>query len=235
MVDLHSHVLFDIDDGAQDVSQSIEILKRAQSAGIRKMMVTPHFTIGEDVEAFVEKRNERLSELKAEMVKEGLEIELKAGAEVYITDELFSEDSLKSLVLGDSNFLLAEFRYHLKKPEQFLEYIDEIQKKGVDVLVAHPERYSFLMNDPRLLDALLSRDVLLQVNGISLFEDSEEGEFARFLVKKNLAYAIASDIHHPESKRMKAMAMLNKNDDIGIVKKITANPDKIFRGVDINV
>lgn len=235
MVDLHSHVLFDIDDGAQSIEQSVEILKRAQAAGIRKMIATPHFTIGEDVEEFIEKRNKILAALKNAAYEENVGIELKAGAEVYITDELFTENNLKSLLLGDSDFMLTEFRYHGVKPEQFLEYIDEIQKQGIKLLVAHPERYSFLMNSPLLLEALLDRGALLQINAVSLFEDSEEGEAARFLVKKGLAFAIASDIHHPQSRRLKAMEKLGTNDKDYIVGCLTSNPDKIFRGVDINV
>lgn len=231
MVDLHSHVLFEIDDGSGSIEESVEILRKAQSSGIRKMMATPHFTIGEDVQEFVDRRNRRLSMLKKAAREEGIALEMKAGAEVYITDELFNEDRLDLLCFEGSNVMLSEFKYHSLKGEVFLGYVDEIQSRGIKMLVAHPERYSYLMNDVRLLDALVGRNVILQVNAISLFEESEEGEFARFLLKNNLAGVVASDIHHPSSRRLKAMKKLGEMDTDYIIRATDTVPEKIFEGV----
>ncbi|MBQ3110466.1 MAG: hypothetical protein IJC69_04935 [Clostridia bacterium] len=231
MVDLHSHVLFEIDDGAQSIEASVEILKRAIDAKINKMMATPHFSIGDDVDIFLDRRNRRLEALRAALKEQEMDICLKGGAEVYITDEIFNEDKLDKLTMEGSNIMLTEFKYHSLKPETFLDYVDEIQKNGIRVLVAHPERYSYLMANPRLLEALLNREALLQVNAISLFEEGEEGEFARFLVKNELAHVIGSDIHHPGSRRLKAMKKLGESDTAYIVRALNDVPDKIFEGV----
>ena len=228
MVDLHAHVLFDIDDGAKNIDETLEILRKAEKIGIEKIMATPHFTIGDDVEDFIAVRNERMAEVKSAMEDEGINIELKCGAEVYITDELYNEDMLDALTLGDSKFILAEFKYHNLKPEDFLEYIDYILQKGLRVIVAHVERYSFVRNNPMLIDALLSRNVLLQVNATSLFEDSEEGEFAYMLYKKKLIYALGSDIHHVPSRRYKAMEKLNEMESEYVRKILCDNPKKVF-------
>lgn len=224
MVDLHSHVLFGIDDGAQTIEDSIDILKQARSLGINKMALTPHFSIGDDVEKFLCLRNKHFSILKEESNEIG--IELKLGAEVYITDELFNETELEKLVIGDSKVILCEFKYHSLSPETFIEYIDYVLQEGLRILLAHPERYSYLRRNRMLLEALLDRGVMLQVNAASLFEDSEEGDFARMLVKNNFAYCIASDIHHASSRRLDAMAEVmnrKKFDDL-----VSDNPDKIF-------
>ncbi|MBQ7875768.1 MAG: hypothetical protein IJ316_00615 [Clostridia bacterium] len=224
MVDLHSHALFGIDDGAQTIEDSIAILKRARSFGINKMVLTPHFSIGDDVEEFLYLRNKHFDMLEEEA--EELGIELKAGAEVYITDELFNETELEKLVIGDGNVILCEFKYHALSPETFIEYIDYVLAEGLRVLVAHPERYSYLRCNRMLLEALLDRGVMLQVNAISLFEDNEEGDFARMLVRNNFAYCIGSDIHHASSRRLNAMGEVmnrEKLDDL-----INGNPDRIF-------
>ncbi len=231
MVDLHSHVLFEIDDGAQNIEASVEILKRAIDAKINKMMATPHFSIGDDVDIFLDRRNRRLEALRAALKEQEMDICLKGGAEVYITDEIFNEDKLDKLTMEGSNIMLTEFKYHSLRPETFLDYVDEIQKNGIRVLVAHPERYSYLMTNPRLLHALLDRGAFLQVNAISLFEEGEEGEFARFLVKNELAHVIGSDIHHPGSRRLKAMKKLGESDVAYIVRALNDVPDKIFEGV----
>ena len=231
MVDLHSHVLFGIDDGAPSIDESLRILRRAKEAGIKKMMATPHFSIGEDVDSFIEKRQRRIDALKAAAVSEGIDISLKAGAEVYITDEIFNEEKLSELTFEGSNVILAEFKYHSLKAETFLAYVDEILSHGVKILVAHPERYSYLIEDERLLDALLNRGAVLQVNGISLYEDGVEGEFARFLVKNSLAQVIASDIHHSASRRLAAMKKLGEMQADYVKRAIEAMPEKIFEGV----
>lgn len=228
MIDLHSHVLFDIDDGAKSIEASLEILKKAERIGIKKVMATPHFTVGGDVDEFIAARDQRLEELREAVAREGINVEIKAGAEVYITDDLFDEESLDKLTLGDSKFILAEFKYHGVKPERFLEYIDCINDCGLKVLVAHVERYSYVRKNPILLSALDSRDALLQVNAISLFEEGEEGDFAYMLFKNRLIYAVGSDIHHAHSRRYGAMEKLGAMDEKYVRKILWDNPMKIF-------
>ncbi len=230
MIDLHSHVIFDIDDGAQLIQDSLAILKKAQSIGITKIMATPHFSIGEDVSRFLEKRNENLAGLKQVCDKEEIDVFLKAGAEVYITDELFNEDNLDKLTLGESNIILTEFKYHSLSGERFLEYIDYILNEGFIPLIAHVERYSFIRRNMMLLESLLSRGVMLQVNALSLYEDSEEGEFARLLMDEKVVSVIASDIHYVPSRRYRAMEKLRDFDDDYVRDLLNKNPEMIFDG-----
>ncbi len=227
MIDLHTHILFGIDDGAQSIEDSLEILKRAKSAGVEAVALTPHFTIGDDVDAFLKDRDERVSTLKVAMDEAGIDIKLCAGAEVYITDEIYNEKNLEKLTIGDSGVLLAEFRYHGVKIDKFLDYIEEMFFKGIKVLVAHPERYSYLTGKKRLIDMLTERGVMFQVNAISLYEDTEEGDFARMMVTEGKAFCVASDIHHANSRRLLAMGKLNESRKWERV--LSDNPQKIFR------
>ena len=228
MIDLHSHVIYDIDDGAEDLEASLAILKKAESIGIAKIMATPHFTIGEDAFSFLQKRERRLAKIEEALADNKINISIKAGAEVYITDEIFNEENLKSLALGEGNVILSEFKYHSIKAERFLEYIDYILEDGLIPLIAHVERYSFIRHNSMLLNSLLSRGVLLQVNALSLYENSEEGEFARMLIDKKLVTVVASDIHHVPSNRFKAMEKLNEFDDKYIHDLLNKNPLMIF-------
>ena len=225
MVDVHSHVLFGIDDGAETIEDSLNILIRAEKAGIKKMIATPHFSIGDEVDRFLQKRDAHFKELEKAVLDKGIEVELKCGAEVYITDEIYNEARLGELTLGNSNVLLSEFKYHGLKPETMLDYVDEIMSHGLKVLIAHPERYSYLRNR-MLVNALVSRGVLFQVNAISLFEENEEGDFARMLVRCGVASIIGSDIHHVPSGRMDAVKILVKNHEIDEI--MFDNPDLIF-------
>ncbi len=224
MVDLHTHALFGIDDGAETIENSLAILKRAEDAGVKKMALTPHFSIGDDLEGFLEKRNRHFEMLKAEA--ENTNIELCCGAEVYITDELYNERDLKKLVIGKSRVMLTEFKYHGIKREKLLGYIDEILSHDVEILLAHVERYSFVRNDMWLLEKLFDRGVMLQINAISLFEEGEEGEFARTVMKQGLVYAVGSDIHSLATKRLSAMEKLHESRKWE--KFLCENPEKIF-------
>ena len=228
MIDLHTHILFDIDDGAESIEDSLAILSRAEKMGITKAVVTPHFTLGDDVESFLKKRKERTEQLKEELSKNNISIELCEGAEVYITDEIYNETRLKELTIGTSGVMLSEFKYHSLKIDKFLDYIEEILFNNVKVLIAHPERYTYLYGRERLIDMLINRGVRFQVNAISLYEEGEAGDFARMMVTSGRAFAVGSDIHHARSKRLDAMAEFNKSEKWR--RLLWDNPSKIFTG-----
>jgi protein-tyrosine phosphatase len=232
IVDLHTHVLFDMDDGSDSIEESLDILKEAERSGVCKMALTPHFTIGDDVEEFLKERNLRFEELKKAAEEENIKISLKCGAEVYITDEIFNEDLLERLTIGESKVMLSEFKYNSLSAEKFLEYIDEIKDHGIIPLIAHPERYSYLRRNKMLLNAALSRGVLLQVNAQSLFERGDEGNFARMVVRYKAASVIGSDTHHTRSSRMGAIMKLNESEDDEICYLTETVPDMIFENSD---
>lgn len=228
IVDLHTHVLFGIDDGAENVEESLSILREARKCGIKKMVLTPHFTLGDDISRFLEERGERFEILRAAAERENIGIQLKCGAEVYVTDEIYNEDELEKLAIGESRVLLAEFKYHALKAERFLDYVDEISDRGLIPLIAHPERYSYLRHSKMLVNALISRGALLQVNAESLFDDGEEGAFAAMLTRSGAASVISSDVHHPASYRLRAVRNLNEADDDEVEYMTEWVPDLIF-------
>lgn len=232
MVDLHTHVLFDIDDGADTIEESLALLREAEDCGIVKMALTPHFSVGEDVGEFLERRNERFEKLKKAAGKEGVGILLKCGAEVYITDEIYNEVELDRLVIGESRVILSEFKYHGLSGEKFLDYIDEIMSHKLIPLIAHPERYSYLRRSKVLVNSLISRGALMQVNAVSLFDDSEEGAFARMLVERGAASVIGSDIHHTSSYRLEAVRRLNDMDNDDISYMTEDAPNMIFENLE---
>lgn len=232
MVDLHTHVLFDIDDGAEFIEDSMDILALAKQVGIDKMASTPHFTVGDDIEDFVKARNKRFETLKTAAREKGIEIELKAGAEVYITDEIFDEEKLPMLAIGGGRVMLSEFKYHGLPAQKFLRYIEEIKSKELVPLIAHPERYSYLRSDLTLVSEAVRRGALLQVNAASLFHDDEEGEFARFLVTSSAASVIGSDVHTIHSGRLGALRRVAEMNNKEIDNMTTYVPNLIFDNSD---
>ncbi|MCD8048128.1 MAG: PHP domain-containing protein [Clostridia bacterium] len=232
MVDLHTHILFDIDDGSESLEESLEILREAEEAGVKKIALTPHFTVGEDIDDFLTRRNERVKILTAAVDKEKIGIELTSGAEVYITRDIFDETELERLVIGKSRVMLSEFKYHGLSPKQFLDYVDEICSSGILPLIAHPERYSYLRRDKMLLNALLSRGALLQINAVSLFEEGDEGNFARAVLKNRSVSVMGSDVHKPDTERLRAFAAAGGKDDDFLNFIADYVPNLIFEGSD---
>lgn len=226
MIDLHSHALHGIDDGAETIDDALRILKGAERAGTEKMVLTPHFTIGEDVKEFVKKRDAKAEELRNALKDAGIRTEILTGAEIYITDEIYNETDLDLLTMGESNVLLCEFKYHSLREEVFADYVEQIMQSGHKVLIAHPERYSYLRNNGRLLDYVLNSGAMLQINGISLFEENEAGDAARMLLKAGAVFAIGGDIHHAPSRRIDAMRTLNEQ---GRWERLLCdNPEKLL-------
>lgn len=232
MVDLHTHVLFDIDDGAEFIEDSIDILMLAKETGVDKMASTPHFTLGDDIEDFIKARDKRFEALNAAAREKGIEIELKVGAEVYITDEIFDEDKLPMLAIGGGRVMLSEFKYHGLSAQKFLRYIEEIKAKELIPLIAHPERYSYLRRDLSLVREAMRRGALLQVNAASLFYDDAEGEFARFLVTSAAAAVIGSDVHTIHSGRLGALRRVAEMENRDIDNMTAYVPGLIFDSSD---
>lgn len=228
IVDLHTHVLFDIDDGACNIEESLALLREAEECGVAKMALTPHFSVGGEVGEFLKERDERFEKLKKAAEAEKIGIQLKCGSEVYITDEIYNEEELDKMTVGNSRVILSEFKYNSLSGEKFLSYIDEIISHKLIPLVAHPERYSYLRHSKMLVNSLIARGALLQVNAASLFDDGEEGAFARMLVKNRAASVIGSDVHRVSSYRLEAMKELNEADREDISYMTEAVPDMIF-------
>lgn len=196
-VDIHSHLLPGIDDGAKDLDRSIELILKMHSYGIKKIITTPH-VLGDVYQNSSSTIKEKLKEVKDELIKRDIkDISIEAAAE-YMMDEQFSEllENDDILTLKD-NFVLVEMSY-FSAPLNVYDILFQIQLKGYKPILAHPERYNFYHNDLSHYHKLKKAGCLFQLNLLSLTEQYGKGvqKISQKLLKENLYDFVGTDTHH---------------------------------------
>lgn len=201
MIDIHSHILFDTDDGAKTLDQSIEIIKRAVENNYTDIVLTPHYFKGKDYCKTNEENIEKLNILKEELNKREININLYLANEVYIDLDILDnlEKNIISTING-SKYLLIEFPLW-NKVGYMNQIIFELVSKGITPIIAHPERYRYFHNDIEGLEKLIDEGALLQGNIGSIY--GKYGykckKMLKKLIKRDMISFLGSDIHTPES------------------------------------
>lgn len=194
MVDMHSHVLPGIDDGAQTPEESIILIKKMMALGIKKIIATPHI-MADYYKNTAETINNALNILKAELEKQKIDIIVEAAAEHYF-DETFEErvSNQQLMIIGD-NYVLFEFSF-INQPPNAISVIQKLKDMGYKPILAHPERYPYMELDQ--FKTLHDWGVSLQLNTISLtgYYGKEAKKLAESLIDNQLIDFISSDMHH---------------------------------------
>ena len=196
-VDIHSHLLPGIDDGAKDMDTSIALLLKMASYGIKNFITTPH-VLGSVYPNSSEVIRQQLAAVKKELEKREIkDISIQAAAE-YMLDGEFSAllDQKDILVLKD-NYILVEMSY-FSAPINLYELLFEIQLKGYKPVLAHPERYNFYHTDFKSYYKLKQAGCLFQLNLLSLTDQYGKGvqKTSEKLLKENLYDFVGTDTHH---------------------------------------
>lgn len=206
MVDIHSHVIFGVDDGANSIEESIELIKSMISSGVTDLICTPHYRIGMFTTSFdiIENNFKVLCE---EVKKQNLNINLYLGRETYFNKSIY--DSLNLFKINDKKIILLEFSY-TNNPE-IEEVLYNVKRLGYIAIIAHVERYSYLSIDDII--ELKSKNVYIQINASTIVGKLgiNEKKKAFKLIKANVVDFIASDIHYNRSNYMsKAYDIIRK-------------------------
>lgn len=197
MIDLHAHILYDIDDGPDTPYESMRLCEMAVENGIERIVSTSHLLHPLELPDFLPRRNDRILRLRERIEKAGLPLRIYPGAEVYIDDEIFDAHHLDKVTINNSRYLLIEFDFHGLTPRRLIRYVDEIFRRNLVPIIAHPERYSYLQRDWGLVDFLVHRGALFQINADSLAGRTgrEEFELAYRMARRGAASFIATDAH----------------------------------------
>ena len=194
-LDMHSHLIPCIDDGAKDLQNSIELINALQNHGFKKIITTPHI-MTDFYNNNIDTINSGLNIVKEELIKQSIDIKIEAAAE-YFVDYDFQQKVLsgeKFLTLGD-NYILIEFSF-LTAPHNYLETIFQLQLKGYKVILAHAERYPYLSESD--LEDFINRGVYLQLNILSSigYYSNNVRERANWLIDNNMISFIGTDCHN---------------------------------------
>ena len=197
MIDIHSHIMYGIDDGSKDIETSIEILKEAKKEGITDIFLTPHYIENSKYNTNNKKKNELLKKLQKQIEKENLDINLYIGNEIYINESIIEYIKNKEISsLNNSKYILVELPMG-KMYQNTKHILFNLIRNGYIVILAHPERYIYLKNHDEVLDEFLSMGVLLQGNYRSLFgyygRDAKKA--LKKYIKRHQISFLGSDIH----------------------------------------
>lgn len=201
MIDLHSHVLPGLDDGAVDVQQSLEILQAMAADGVRIVAATPH--VRDDYPTTPAQMRSALEAVRSAASAAGIPIEVISGGELAAETVLRVDDeTLRAFGLGGRPLVLMETPYH--GWSNVIEAAAErLRRSAMTPLLAHPERNPAVQRRPELLASLVGEGVVVQLTAASLEGRlGREARTAAFaLLRGGLAHLVASDAHAPEVRR----------------------------------
>lgn len=194
MVDIHSHIIFGIDDGSKSFEDSKTMIKQAIDNGIDHIIATPHYNDFITPE-FFNQRDENLSKLIGYIQSENLQLTIEAGCEVSFQIDWDNFNFYKQCVIREK-YLLIEFS-DIEIPDNYLEIIFKIRKKNLVPIVAHPERSYKIQNDYSIIKDLHRMGCLFQLDAGSLKNHFGKSTLktAETFLKSNVYHFIGSDAH----------------------------------------
>lgn len=196
MIDLHSHLLPGLDDGAATLDESLRILRALADEGVSVVAATPH--VRHDYPTTPSQLADRLTLVRHAAREAGVTTEIVGGGEIafeYLADQPF-EEILAFALAGNRGFLLVEFP-HFGWPPDLAEGLATLVSRGTRPVLAHPERNPAVQAAPMQLAALVDNGALVQVTADSLTPAASRDvrQTALHLVRTGLAHMVASDIH----------------------------------------
>lgn len=230
MIDIHSHIMFGVDDGAKDIEKSLAILKNAEENGFTDIVLTPHHSIPRKYANDLSVLEQNLETLKNAASLEGINVKLYLGSEIdYYKDPTSCIGKAECLPINHKRHLLVDFTFDQKDID---DKIYELMVAGYKVVIAHPERYKS--------DDIVERikkwrktGAVIQVDAMS-FNLKKSKKICKKLLKDRVIDVIASDAHrneHTYTEFKKVLEYIKKKTDEEYVELITkTNPHKIIFG-----
>ena len=198
MIDLHAHILPSVDDGAFNPEESLQMARMAVRSGVTAMVATPHCNVPDDHHALWSIAVTAATEtMRIILQQEEIPLQLYCGMEIYGTPDVprrLIEGKLHTL--NDSRYPLIEFPFY-DYAEEATDVLEALLRIGYRPVVAHPERYVYLQEQPQLLNIWTDMGCLLQLNRGSLFGrfGQRAESLSHGLVERGFAACIASDAH----------------------------------------
>ncbi|OPJ55323.1 tyrosine-protein phosphatase [Alkalithermobacter paradoxus] len=225
MIDIHCHIIHNVDDGSSSIEESIEMAKIAERDGIKKIINTSHYHLyshyvtGKSLEEKVNEFNKLLQE-------KNIDVKVYVGNELYYSKELISKlDKLDYYSLNNSKYVLIEFPPD-NLPKDMEDIIYEFKIRNYIPILAHIERYSEVIDNPNLASDYINQGALIQVNASSILGKlgREIQSTCKILLQNNCIHFVASDAHGSKKRTPRLKESYNYIKDI--IGKEKA--DKIF-------
>lgn len=238
MVDIHTHIIPNIDDGSKSVEETFNLLNEAKEAGFSDIIVTPHYITNyyETPGAEVKFWKESLQKIADE---KNVGIKIHSGMEIYICEELSELARTGTVItLADSKYILVEFPMNTT-----MRNVDEIlfimRNMGYKVIIAHPERYKCIQENIEYAMQLVEEGCMLQSNYGSIIDiyGKEAKKTLKKLLKMDLVSFLGTDTHREKTIYLMMPKILKKFTKViseeKLYKLTTENPRKILKNQEI--
>ena len=194
--DIHSHILFGIDDGAKTVEDSNFLMESLIDFGFAKCITTPHTieNVWDNTPEIITSRHEELNRLSPELTNK---LQLKAASEYMINEAFVRLFKNKQLLTLKDKYVLVEVSY-MSPPINLMDILFELQLAGYIPVLAHPERYAYFHNNFQEYKKLKKAGCLFQLNLLSTvgYYGPDVAATTEKLLKKGLIDFTGSDVHH---------------------------------------
>lgn len=196
MIDFHSHILPNIDDGSRSIEETFNLIKEAKDAGFDGIVLTPHY-IEKYYETDVAEREVWLDAITQNLSVKNFDGNLYLANEIYISENIIQLlEEAKASTINNTSYVLFELPLNAE-PLNLYDVIYKMQQYKLVPVLAHPERYSFMQDEPELIYDLVQKGVLMQQNYGSII--GQYGKKAQMIAKKmlenNLVHFLGSDAH----------------------------------------
>lgn len=206
MIDIHSHIIFDVDDGPRNIEESLRLVQSAAEQGVRIIVATSHRRKGM-FETPEKKIKAHFLQLKAEVARLLPKVTLCYGGELYYTKDMIEKLTQKKIpTINGSRYVLLEFS--MTTPwKDIQEAVREVQMIGLTPLIAHIERYNALAFEEGRVRELIESGCYTQVNSNHLLKAELIGDAAkefkkraRYFLERDLIHCVASDMHNLDTR-----------------------------------
>ncbi len=195
-VDMHSHLIPGIDDGAKTMEESINLIKTLHGLGFTRLITTPHI-MTDYYKNTPEIINAGLEQVREVLKVENIPVEISAAAEYYVDDGFLQKLEEEKLMTFGDNYLLTEISY-INPPDNLKQIFFRAQVLGYKPILAHPERYPFWYNNFDEYRSLRDTGVLLQLNLNSLagYYGPDAKKAGEKMIDLEMIDMVGTDMHH---------------------------------------
>lgn len=240
MIDFHTHILPNIDDGSQSIEETFNLIKEAERAGFDKIISTSHY-----IENYYETENRErefwIKSLSQQFSSQNINAKIYMGNEIYITENLIELlKSEKASTINNTSYVLFELPFNIE-PMNLYDIVYEMLKNKLVPILAHPERYRYVQKDPDIIADLIEKGVLMQSNYGSII--GQYGKKEKILVmeflKNNMIHFLGSDVHKQGTIYPKIPRIVNflkdKLDEKYVDELTTENAELVLNNKKINI
>ncbi|MCA0970944.1 tyrosine protein phosphatase [Halobacillus litoralis] len=201
MIDIHSHILPGVDDGAETIEDSLDMARQATEEGIRTIVATPHHMNG----AYINTKRDigpKVEELNAHIKKAGIDLTVLPGQETRINGDMLEAIEVDDvLTINNTSYVFVELPFDTV-PRYTSQLLFDLQVTGYRPVIVHPERNKQIQEDPDILYSFVKKGSFTQITAASLTGrfGKKNQKVSHQLIEANLAHIIASDAHNTKSR-----------------------------------